>query len=70
MEDLTKSDERVIRKKTVLAKCGLANSTMYKKIKEGTFPKPIKIGIRSVGWVESEVDDWIRRCIHESRRGI
>lgn len=57
----------VIRRKQVQAKTGLARSTMYLKIKLGSFPKPIKLGARASGWVESEVDQWIVQKFVESR---
>ena len=44
---------------------GLARSTIYKHIGEGTFPKPVSLGDRRVGWVESEVQDWILARIEE-----
>lgn len=46
---------------------GLARSTIYLRISEGTFPKPISLGIRAVGWIESDVSDWIQSRIDESR---
>ena len=49
----------VIRSKKVLQRTGLTPSTMYYFINEGTFPKPIKLGLRSVGWLEHEIDEWI-----------
>ncbi|WP_419609473.1 helix-turn-helix transcriptional regulator [Thiolapillus sp.] len=36
-----------------------SRTTMYKKIKAGEFPQPIKIGKKSL-WVESEIKDWIK----------
>ncbi|WP_419609479.1 helix-turn-helix transcriptional regulator [Thiolapillus sp.] len=36
-----------------------SRTTMYKKIKAGEFPQPIKIGKKSL-WVESEINDWIK----------
>ena len=30
-------------------------------------PEPVRLGSRAVGWIESEVDEWIRRRIEESR---
>lgn len=50
---------RVIRLKAVMDYTGLARSTIYKYIKEGLFPKPISLGSRSVGWIQSEVEEWI-----------
>ena len=37
---------------------GLQRSTIYKKIKEGTFPAGIKIGPRARGWTESQIREW------------
>lgn len=50
---------KVIRLKKVIEVTGLARATMYKYIAEGLFPKPIPLGERCVGWLESEVQDWI-----------
>ncbi|EIK61530.1 helix-turn-helix transcriptional regulator [Pseudomonas lactis] len=50
---------RIIRLKDVIDSTGLARSTIYKYITENTFPKPISLGERCVGWVEGEVHDWI-----------
>jgi len=48
-----------LRMKEVRAKTGLANSTIYKRIGEGTFPQSRKIGNGSVRWLQSEIDDWM-----------
>ena len=56
---------RIIRLKQVIDATGLARSTVYKYIAEGTFPKPISLGERCVGWLESEVHDWILARIAE-----
>ena len=37
---------------------GLPRSTLYFFVKQGTFPAPIKIGVRSVGWLESDIAAW------------
>lgn len=50
---------RIIRLKEVMDSTGLARSTIYKYISEGAFPKPVSLGERCVGWVESEVQEWI-----------
>lgn len=46
---------------------GLARSTIYKKIKENTFPKPILLGAKSVGWVENDIQEWIQQRINEAK---
>jgi prophage regulatory protein len=50
---------RILRLKEVINKTGLARSTIYKYLDAGTFPKPIPLGGRSVGWLDSEVHQWI-----------
>ena len=56
---------RIIRLKEVIDCTGLGRSTIYKYISEGSFPKPVSLGDRAVGWVESEVHDWILARIEE-----
>lgn len=56
---------RIIRLKEVIDSTGLARSTIYKYVAEGTFPKPVSLGDRCVGWVDSEVHDWILARIEE-----
>lgn len=52
--------DTIIRRSTVLERTGLSVSTLYYFISEGRFPKPVKLGLRSVGWIEKEVDGWIQ----------
>ncbi|HBO6963440.1 helix-turn-helix transcriptional regulator [Pseudomonas aeruginosa] len=56
---------KIIRLKAVIVATGLARSTVYKYVGEGRFPKPIPLGDRCVGWLESEVQDWILARIEE-----
>jgi len=51
--------ERLMRKPIVLDITGLTNSTLYYFINEGTFPKPVKLGKRTVAWKESEITAWV-----------
>jgi prophage regulatory protein len=51
--------DRIIRLKTVLARMGLSRSTLYRKIREGTFPQQVRISIHGAGWRESAVNRWI-----------
>ncbi|ELY2060130.1 helix-turn-helix transcriptional regulator [Enterobacter hormaechei subsp. xiangfangensis] len=45
---------------------GLTDKWFYKLIKDGVFPKPIKLG-RSSRWLQSEVEAWLQVRIEESR---
>jgi prophage regulatory protein len=42
---------------------GLRRSSIYQMEAEGRFPSRVPIGLRAVGWVESEVQDWLRQRI-------
>ena len=53
----------LLRKAEVLNRTGLCKSTIYNKIRKGTFPPPIAISIRSVAWPEYEIDAVIRAFI-------
>ena len=60
---------QILRLPDVMRLTGLARSTVYFKIAEGTFPPPIKLSKRTSGWLESEVNDWIETQILLSRPG-
>jgi prophage regulatory protein len=57
-----------IRLKTVLQRTGLSRSSIYLRITQGTFPRPVSLGGRAVGWIDSEVEAWITTQIDESRK--
>lgn len=46
---------------------GLTDKWFYKLIKDGSFPKPIKLG-RSSRWLKSEVETWLQERINHSRK--
>lgn len=58
---------RVIRLDEVKDKVGLSRSTIYRRIANSGFPKPILLCGRASGWIESEIDEWLKRCVKESR---
>jgi prophage regulatory protein len=47
---------KLIRLREVRERTGKAKSTIYQEIKEGTFPRPRRIGKRAVAWRESEIN--------------
>ena len=51
--------EEILRKPRVLAIVGLGNTSLYDAIKRGTFPAPVKLGVRAVGWRRSDVEAWL-----------
>jgi len=65
----------ILRRRDLEARLKLSRSTIYDKINpsspryDPSFPKPIRLGSgAAIGWIESEVEDWLRCQIEASRR--
>ena len=58
---------RFVRLPEVMARTGLSRSTIYVMVAAGRFPKPVPLGARAVGWIESELDEWVRERIAKRR---
>ena len=57
-------NNRIIRRREVEQTVGLSRSAIYRRIAEGSFPRPIPIsGGRAVGWLASEVQEFCARCV-------
>ena len=67
IESKTQAPGRFLRLPEVMARTGLSRSTIYVRLEQGCFPRPVSLGSRAVGWVEAEVDEWMRERIAESR---
>lgn len=61
---------RLIRLPEVLNRVGLSRSTVYNRVSTGSFPAPIKLGEKSVAWLEADVDAWIHDRVVKSSRGL
>jgi prophage regulatory protein len=57
----------ILRLPAVKSRTGLSRSTIYLRILKGTFPEPISLGDRAVGWLENEIDDWLLHQIKNSK---
>ena len=57
----------MLRFPTVKARTGLSRSTIYLRISRGTFPAPVSLGSRAVGWIEAEVHAWLTARIAQRR---
>ena len=58
----------LLRLAAVKAQTGLSRSTIYLRISEGTFPAPVSLGgVRAVGWIDSEICEWVDKQIKQSR---
>lgn len=52
-------NERILRLPEVKIRTGLSRSSIYAKISSGTFPQQLKLGVKIVGWYESDISGWI-----------
>lgn len=66
----------IIRRRQVEIRTGLSRSTIYAKLKRNpkrpadydpSFPMPVSIGTKAVGWIESEIEAWLADQIQKSR---
>jgi len=74
----------ILRRKQVEARTGLSRSTIYARLPtiyarlrrnpkrpsdyDPTFPKPVAVGAKAVGWIEAEVEAWLAAQILKSRK--
>ena len=59
--------DAILRLPAVKARTGLSRSTIYQRVAEGNFPKPVNLGKRAVGWLESEISQHLTTLIERSR---
>lgn len=60
---MEKFQSQIIRLKQVKAMTGLSRTTIYRFMSINEFPKQIKLGPKSSGWLIDKVDEWIKRQI-------
>ena len=67
----------ILRRKQVEARTGLSRSSIYARLRQNpkrpgdydpTFPKPISVGAKAVGWIEAEIDAWLTAQVEKSRK--
>ncbi len=63
-EFLQGPDEAVIRVKKVLLGTGMKKTTLYRKIREGSFPSPVHLTEHCVGWRLGDIRDWLKSRAH------
>ncbi len=67
----------ILRRKQVDVRTGLSRSSIYSRMRynpkrpneyDPTFPKPVSVGAKAVGWIEHEIDGWLNARIRASRK--
>lgn len=66
-EQISLLDDQLVDMRFITKLTGLTDKWFYKLIKDGLFPKPIKLG-RSSRWLKSEVENWLQERINQSRK--
>lgn len=61
---------RILRMPEVEARTGLSARMIRRLVAKGSFPRPIRLSRRAVGWLESEVSTWVLERIARSRAGV
>ncbi|MBP8038541.1 MAG: AlpA family transcriptional regulator [Prevotella sp.] len=50
---------KLLKLKDVMAMTALSKPSIYRQLKAGTFPVPIRLGPRAVAWILSEIEEWV-----------
>ena len=57
-----------LRRPQVEAHTGLPRSTIYDRMKKGSFPKPISLGKRTVAWLSADIEAWMEQQLKQAGR--
>ena len=63
------SHPRMLRLKQVEDRVGFKKSKLYDDMEKGLFPQSVPLGPRAIGWLESEINDWIADKVEQRRSG-
>ena len=61
---------KILRLPEVLAITGLSRSTIYRLLGSNSFPKPVKLSERTIGWFENDIELWIQSLLDQSKSDI
>lgn len=59
MNDGPRTALAILRRKQVERETGLSRSSIYRRIHAGTFPAPVQLGLRSVGWRVADIEQFL-----------
>lgn len=75
MAENSSTHPRVLRLRQVQDRVGLSRSTIYDRMNsaspryDSSFPKPMKIGLSAIGWLESSISKWIETRLESRQSG-
>lgn len=56
---ISAANDRFMRIGEVISVTGLARNTIYRRMREGTFPRQVRLGPNSVAWLQSTISEWM-----------
>jgi prophage regulatory protein len=56
-------NDLILRLPQVMARVGLSRSSIYLNISRSEFPRQVRLGARAVGWLQAEIDEWVRHRV-------
>ncbi len=59
MKETTSTTDAMLRFADVTGRTGLSRTTIWRRVREGTFPAPIQLGANSIGWPEHLIIEWL-----------
>jgi prophage regulatory protein len=55
------TNNKLIRDKQVAGKLGIGRTTVWRMVKEGRLPKPMKLGTKTSVWLEADIEAFIMK---------
>ncbi len=49
----------ILRPREVIARTGLSRTTIWRRVRAGSFPPPLVLGENSIGWTAQSIEDWL-----------
>jgi len=59
--------KKIIRLPEVKNKTGLSRSSIYLRMSNGEFPQSISLGSRAIGWLDTDIEQWLDNCVTASK---
>ena len=54
-------DEKLLKLKEVLSRLRISKSSWYDGVRRNVFPQPVRIGTRTVVWLESDIESYLQK---------
>ncbi|BBP01463.1 helix-turn-helix transcriptional regulator [Sulfuriferula nivalis] len=64
---IQETPKQLIKRKKVESLTSLSRSSIYRLMAEDSFPRPVRLGSKSVSWVLADVEEWINTHIAASK---